>query len=182
MNTAFENCHSLKGITIAFYDKTEKKNKLFSELFSFTNSETHQQRPQVLKRTFVYIPKDKNGLENIYVNICNSDFSWKKYDSLFTNKISSFSKTNVALFRLLKPDELSEDAKKMYQTFLSLNCSQFIEHYAKTDNLEMLMQFGKMGLINRDNIEDLIITAQLSGSNNTLLYLVSYKYKKIDNR
>ncbi|MBE6843218.1 MAG: leucine-rich repeat domain-containing protein [Ruminococcus sp.] len=179
--TAFENCMHLKGITLVTYDKTEKRNRLLSDLFS-SSVNYEKKYPQITDKKFIYIPKDKNGLDASFINICNSEFSWKRYDSLFMNRISAFSKVKIALFRLGEPTELSEDAKNMYESYLNANCIEFIEHYVKTDNLEILMKFGNLGLINCYNINDLIITAQITGSNNALLYLVSYKYKKLNDQ
>lgn len=177
--TAFENCMHLRGITLVTYDKTEKRNRSLSELFS-GSPENEQKYPKVTEKKFIYMPKDKTGLDSSFVSICNSEFTWKKYDSLFMGRISAFSRVKIALFRLSEPAGLSDEAKKMYKTYLNTNCIEFIEHYVKTDNLKILMMFGNLGFIDHNNINDLIITAQITGSNNALLYLVSYKYKKLN--
>lgn len=175
--TAFEQCKKLDGITLAFYDFSAKKSRLFADLFSCDSMTC---RPDLLKKKFVFIPKDDLGLYSSYVQLCGSNFSWQKYDALFNSNISAFSKIKIALFRLLEPENLDRDTRYMYESFIKINSSQFIEHFIKTDNLEMLTKFGTLGLINKDNIENCIITARITGSNNALLYLVSYRYKKIN--
>ena len=178
--TAFENCLKLEGLTIAYYEKPVRKPGFFSEIFSSDNTDTKP--PRMLAKEFVSIPGNSNGLYGEYVSICGRGFSWDKYDSLFSSHLSSSAKIRTAVFRLTSPVELSENARLLYESFLRINSSQFIDHYIKTDNLDMVMKFGTLGLITNENINNCILNAQMTGSNNVLLYLVSYRYKKLGNK
>ena len=89
--------------------------------------------------------------------------------------------TMLRLYLLQNLYDLSDEARNEYEACLRSYSDQFIEHYIKTDNLEMIVKFGSLDMINREMINDYIITAKITGSNNVLLYLVSYRYKKITN-
>ena len=176
-DTAFEGCTGLEGITISYYDNTVTNSGLFPDLF-YSESERGN-LPRLLTKQFVYIPSGSNGLYGEYVSICGKNFSWKKYDSLFSLHMSSHSKVRIAIFRLQNPADLSKNARLIYESFLKINSAQFIDYYIKTDNLEMVVKFGSLDMITNHNINDCIVTAQISGSNNVLLYLISYRYKKL---
>ncbi len=178
--SAFERCTELEGITIAHYDMPVRRPGFFPDLFSSESSK--QIRPELLTKEFVYIPSNSDGLYGEYVSICGKNFSWAKYDSLFSSHMSSNSKIRVAIFRLQNPVELSKNARLLYESFLKINSPQFIDHYIKTDNLEMMIKFGTLDMITNQNINDCIVTAQITGSNNVLLYLISYRYKKLRNQ
>ncbi len=177
--TAFENCMNLKGITIVHYEKTPRKSGFFPNLFS--GGDSHAARPAETGKTFVYIPKDESGLYGDYVRICGKYFSWEKYDSLFSLPLPLSGKIKIALFRLQNPYDLSDKARNEYETYLRSYRDMCIENYIKADNLEMIVKFGSIDMINREMINEYIITAKITGSNNVLLYLVSYRYKKITN-
>lgn len=178
--TAFEGCTELEGITIAYYDNPVRQPGRFPDLFS--SESVNLSTPRLLKKEFIYIPSGSDGLYGEYVSICGKNFSWTKYDSLFSLHMSSHSKVRTAIFRLQNPTDLSENAKLIYESFLKINSAQFIDYYIKTDNLEMILKFGSLNMITNQNINDCIVTAQITGSNNVLLYLIAYRYKKLRNQ
>ncbi len=178
--TAFEGCTELEGITIAYYDKSVRRPGNFPDLFSSESAKPGI--PRILTKQFVYIPSGSDGLYGEYVTICGKDFSWDKYDSLFSLHMPSHSKVQTAIFRLQNPADLNENARLIYESFLKINSAQFIDYYIKTDNLEMIVKFGSLGMITNQNINDCIVTAQITGSNNVLLYLIAYRYKKLRNQ
>ncbi|MDO5560575.1 MAG: leucine-rich repeat domain-containing protein [Oscillospiraceae bacterium] len=174
-DNAFEGCMKLSGISISFYDRLTKKIGFLPELFFQENSSV---RSRLVKTIFVYIPRDEKGLYSDYVKICDKNFTWDKYDSLFSSRIPLIGKIKIALFRLQNPVELSAVARFSYLSCLGSYSDRFIEYFIKSDNVEMLMKFGALEFIDMNNIDDYIMTARITGNNNALLYLVCYRYKK----
>lgn len=182
--TAFENCRMLKGITICHDAATSVKDG--GHLSFLTRPIGRRAEPphvdKEAKKEFVFIPKDNSGIYSVYVEICSKNFSWSRYDELFNSRIPLNGKIQVALFRLNNPVELSEAARDRYLACLKEHGERVVRHYVETDNLEMLIKFGTLDMIKRENINDYIEFANAYQKRNVLLYLVSYRHKKFKNQ
>lgn len=129
----------------------------------------------------------------------NNSFDFSSVDRFFKSIKEPSIKVSIAVIRLLNPFELSEEARKNYESYLSRNAAgiirQLIDADPKRSDLVWITDAfssfipqsifeltDKLELLKKTNIDELIEYAQKENHTEWLAFLMDWKNKNTDSR
>lgn len=100
------------------------------------------------------------------------------FDKCFSDVKVHYNKALMAMYRLQYPNDLSEDARIMYESYLKKNGIKAISDFIDTGYLEGIIDINKYDVINAKNIDKVLDLANAEGNKKIISYLTKYIREK----
>ena len=127
----------------------------------------------------VWLGADRTQAE--YCNILesswgrNATFNFNAVDEFFPKIKGMYHKIRVALNRLHYPVDLTDEQKEMYRSYIVRSAKNAVKLCIDTDDMELLLSCEPLGIIKKNNIDELIGYATEKKAVQFTAYLLEYK-------
>ena len=122
-----------------------------------------------------------NGIRSEYCNILesswgrNATFNFNAVDEFFPKIKGMYHKIRVALNRLHYPIDLTDEHKEMYRSYIVRSAKNAVKLCIDTDDMEMMLDLEQLGVIKKNNINELVEYATEKKAVSFTAYLLEYK-------
>ena len=103
-----------------------------------------------------------DGIRSEYCNILesswgrNATFNFNAVDEFFPKIKGTYHKIRVALNRLHYPIDLTDEKKEMYRSYIVRSAKNEVKLCIDTDDMELLLSCEPLGIIKKNNIDELL--------------------------
>ena len=103
-----------------------------------------------------------DGIRGEYCNILesswgrNATFNFNAVDEFFPKIKRMYHKIRVALNRLHYPIDLTDEKKEMYRSYIVRSAKNAVKLCIDTDDMELLLSCEPLGIIKKNNIDELL--------------------------
>ena len=105
----------------------------------------------------------------------NATFNFNAVDEFFPKIKEAYHKIRVALNRLRYPIDLTDEQKEMYRSYIVRSAKNAVKLCIDTDDMELLHSCEPLGLIKKNNIDELLEYATEKKAVSFTAYLLEYK-------
>jgi hypothetical protein len=105
----------------------------------------------------------------------NATFNFNAVDEFFPKIKGVYHKIKVAMNRLRYPIDLTDEKKEMYRSYIVRSAKNAVKLCIDTDDMELLLSCEPLGIIKKNNIEELIGYATEKKAVQFTAYLLEYK-------
>ena len=122
-----------------------------------------------------------DGIRSKYCNILesswgrNATFNFNAVDEFFPKIKGMYHKIRVALNRLRYPVDLTDEQKEMYRSYIVRSAKNAVKLCIDTDDMEMMLDLEQLGVIKKNNINELLEYATEKKAVQFTAYLLEYK-------
>ena len=122
-----------------------------------------------------------DGIRSEYCNILesswgrNATFNFNAVDEFFPKIKGTYHKIRVALNRLHYPIDLTDEKKEMYRSYIVRSAKNEVKLCIDTDDMELLLSCEPLGIIKKNNIDELLEYATEKKAVQFTAYLLEYK-------
>ena len=122
-----------------------------------------------------------DGIRSEYCNILesswgrNATFNFNAVDEFFSKIKGMYHKIRVALNRLHYPIDLTDEKKEMYRSYIVRSAKNAVKLCIDTDDMELLLSCEPLGIIKKNNIDELLEYATEKKAVQFTAYLLEYK-------
>ena len=122
-----------------------------------------------------------DGIRSEYCNILesswgrNATFNFNAVDEFFPKIKGMYHKIRVALNRLHYPIDLTDEHKEMYRSYIVRSAKNAVKLCIDTDDMEMMLDLEQLGVIKKNNINELLAYAMEKKAVQFTAYLLEYK-------
>ena len=105
----------------------------------------------------------------------NATFNFNAVDEFFPKIKGVYHKLRVALNRLHYPIDLTDEQKEMYSSYIVHSAKNAVKLCIDTDDMELLLSCEPLGIIKKNNIDELLEYATEKKAVSFTAYLLEYK-------
>lgn len=105
----------------------------------------------------------------------NATFNFNAVDEFFPKIKGAYHKLRVALNRLRYPIDLTDEQKEMYRSYIVRSAKNAVKLCIDTDDMELLLSCEPLGIIKKNNIDELLEYATEKKAVQFTAYLLEYK-------
>ena len=105
----------------------------------------------------------------------NATFNFNAVDEFFPKIKGMYHKIRVALNRLHYPIDLTDEHKEMYRSYIVRSAKNAVKLCIDTDDMEMMLDLEQLGVIKKNNINELLEYATEKKAVSFTAYLLEYK-------
>lgn len=105
----------------------------------------------------------------------NATFNFNAVDEFFPKIKGVYHKIRVALNRLRYPIDLTDEQKEMYSSYIVHSAKNAVKLCIDTDDMELLLSCEPLGIIKKNNIDELLEYATEKKAVQFTAYLLEYK-------
>ena len=105
----------------------------------------------------------------------NATFNFNAVDEMFPKIKGTHHKIKVALNRLRYPVDLTDEQKEMYRSYIVRSAKNAVKLCIDTDDMEMMLDLEQLGVIKKNNINELLAYATEKKAVQFTAYLLEYK-------
>ena len=105
----------------------------------------------------------------------NATFNFNAVDEFFPKIKGMYHKIRVALNRLHYPIDLTDEKKEMYRSYIVRSAKNAVKLCIDTDDMELLLSCEPLGIIKKNNIDELLEYATEKKAVQFTAYLLEYK-------
>ena len=105
----------------------------------------------------------------------NATFNFNAVDEFFPKIKGAYHKLRVALNRLHYPIDLTDEQKEMYSSYIVRSAKNAVKLCIDTDDTELLLSCEPLGIIKKNNIDELLEYATEKKAVSFTAYLLEYK-------
>ena len=122
-----------------------------------------------------------DGIRSEYCNILesswgrNATFNFNAVDEFFSKIKGMYHKIRVALNRLHYPIDLTDEKKEMYRSYIVRSAKNAVKLCIDTDDMKLLLSCEPLGIIKKNNIDELLEYATEKKAVQFTAYLLEYK-------
>ena len=122
-----------------------------------------------------------DGIRSEYCNILesswgrNATFNFNAVDEFFPKIKGMYHKFKVAMNRLHYPIDLTDEHKEMYRSYIVRSAKNAVKLCIDTDDMEMMLDLEQLGVIKKNNINELLEYATEKKAVQFTAYLLEYK-------
>ena len=122
-----------------------------------------------------------DGIRSEYCNILesswgrNATFNFNAVDEFFPKIKGTYHKLKVAMNRLRYPIDLTDEHKEMYRSYIVRSAKNAVKLCIDTDDMEMMLDLEQLGVIKKNNINELLAYATEKKAVQFTAYLLEYK-------
>ena len=122
-----------------------------------------------------------DGIRSKYCNILesswgrNATFNFNAVDEFFPKIKGVYHKIKVAMNRLRYPVDLTDKQKEIYRSYIVRSAKNAVKLCIDTDDMEMMLDLEQLGVIKKNNINELLEYATEKKAVQFTAYLLEYK-------
>ena len=105
----------------------------------------------------------------------NATFNFNAVDEFFPKIKGVYHKIKVAMNRLRYPVDLTDEQKEMYRSYIVHSAKNAVKLCIDTDDIELLLSCKPLGIIKKNNIDELLEYATEKKAVSFTAYLLEYK-------
>ena len=105
----------------------------------------------------------------------NATFNFNAVDEFFPKIKGVYHKIKVAINRLRYPVDLTDEQKEMYSSYIVRSAKNAVKLCIDTDDMELLLSCEPLGIIKKNNIDELLEYATEKKAVQFTAYLLEYK-------
>lgn len=105
----------------------------------------------------------------------NATFNFNAVDEMFPKIKGTYHKLSVALNRLHYPIDLTDEQKEIYRSYIVRSAKNAVKLCIDTDDMEMMLDLEQLGVIKKNNINELLAYATEKKAVQFTAYLLEYK-------
>ena len=105
----------------------------------------------------------------------NATFNFNAVDEFFPKIKGVYHKIKVAINRLRYPIDLTDEQKEMYRSYIVRSAKNAVKLCIDTDDMELLLSCEPLGIIKKNNIDELLEYATEKKAVQFTAYLLEYK-------
>ena len=105
----------------------------------------------------------------------NATFNFNAVDEFFPKIKGMYHKIKVAMNRLRYPVDLTDEQKEIYRSYIVRSAKNAVKLCIDTDDMELLLSCEPLGIIKKNNIDELLEYATEKKAVQFTAYLLEYK-------
>lgn len=105
----------------------------------------------------------------------NATFNFNAVDEMFPKIKGIYHKIKVAMNRLRYPVDLTDEQKEIYRSYIVRSAKNAVKLCIDTDDMELLLSCEPLGIIKKNNIDELLEYATEKKAVRFTAYLLEYK-------
>ena len=105
----------------------------------------------------------------------NATFNFNAVDEFFPKIKGMYHKIKVAMNRLRYPVDLTDEQKEIYRSYILRSAKNAVKLCIDTDDMELLLSCEPLGIIKKNNIDELLEYATEKKAVQFTAYLLEYK-------
>lgn len=105
----------------------------------------------------------------------NATFNFNAIDEMFPKIKGIYHKIKVAMNRLRYPVDLTDEQKEIYRSYIVRSAKNAVKLCIDTDDMKLLLSCEPLGIIKKNNIDELLEYATEKKAVSFTAYLLEYK-------